>query len=80
MVAQIVSKSVPDRALFIGAIESLFSEQVYFPQVLFSNISFTVSKIYDSYFIIGLDDHGKPVVFQDLQRIRKLARFFCKKV
>jgi hypothetical protein len=69
---------VPDRALFISALESLFKEQVHFPVVLFSNISFTVHKIYDSYFLLGADE--RPLVFQDLNRVRKLSRLFCKRV
>jgi hypothetical protein len=77
MLTQVISRSAHDRALFITSLESLFSEQIQFPLIIFVNIKFAVSKIYDSYFTLGAN--GIPDNYQDLNRVRKLSKLFCKK-
>jgi len=77
MITQVVSRSSQDRALFISSLESLFNEQIQFPLIIFVNIKFAISKIYDSYF--SLSTTGVPENYQDLNRVRKLSKLFCKK-
>lgn len=77
MLTQVISRSAQDRSIFITSLESLFSEQIQFPLIIFVNIKFAVSKIYDSYFTLAAN--GIPDNYQDLNRVRKLSKLFCKK-
>ena len=53
MIAHVVSRSNQDRSLFISALETVIPEKVIVPQIVFINIKFTLSKIYDSYFLVS---------------------------
>ena len=72
MIAEFINKSVEDRSLFIASLESLFNEQTIVPLIIFINLKFTISKLYDSY-LTELTD------YKDLAKVRKLSKRFWKK-
>ena len=75
MIASIVSRP-EDRMILVSSLLSLFNEKYLCLNIIFINIKFTISKIYDSYI---LTEQPKAEEFKDLASIRKFSKLFLKK-
>ena len=76
MIAFIVSRP-EDRMILVSSLLSLFNEKYICLNIIFINIKFTISKLYDSYI---LTEQPKAEDFKDLASIRKFSKLFLKKV